>query len=47
MKAIGKIFVTGLFMVLPVLATAYLIVWLFVGAERLVGAQVRWRFPRR
>lgn len=42
MKTIGKIFVTGLFTVLPVLVTAYLIVWLFAGAERFIGAQMRW-----
>lgn len=41
MKTIGKIFVTGLFAVLPVLGTVYLFVWLFAGAERLVGAQMR------
>lgn len=45
MKAIGKIFITGLFTVLPVLVTAYLIVWLFAGAERFIGAQVRWLIP--
>jgi len=41
-KTLGKIFVTGLFTVLPVLVTVYLIVWLFAGAEDLVGAQMRW-----
>ncbi len=45
MKMIGKIFITGLFTVLPVLATAYLIVWFFAGAERLVSAQVKWLIP--
>ncbi len=45
MKMIGKIFITGLFTVLPVLVTAYLIVWFFAGAERLIGAQVRWLIP--
>lgn len=45
MKVIGKIFITGLFTVLPILATAYLIVWFFAGAERLVGTQVRWLIP--
>ena len=39
---LGKIFVTGLFTVLPVLVTAYLIVWLFAGAERFIGAQMKW-----
>ena len=45
MKTIGKIFITGLFTVLPVFATAYLIVWFFAGAERFIGAQVRWLIP--
>ena len=45
MKTIGKIFITGLFTVLPVLVTAYLIVWFFAGAERFIGAQVRWLIP--
>jgi uncharacterized membrane protein len=45
MKAIGKVFVTGLFTVLPVLATAYLIVWFFAGTEQLIGAQLRWLIP--
>ena len=45
MKTIGKIFITGLFTVLPVLATAYLIVWFFAGAEQFIGAQVRWLIP--
>jgi len=41
-KTLGKIFVTGLFTVLPVLVTAYLIVWFFAGAERFIGAQMKW-----
>lgn len=45
LKTIGKIFVTGLFTVLPVLATAYLVVWSFVGAELLIGAQMRRLIP--
>ncbi len=45
MKMIGKIFITGLLTVLPVLATLYLIVWFFAGAERLIGAQLRWLIP--
>jgi uncharacterized membrane protein len=45
MKAIAKVFLTGLFTVLPILATVYLIVWLFAGTERFIGAQVRWLIP--
>lgn len=42
MKTIFKLFLTGLFTTLPVLATIYLIVWMFTGAEQLVGSQLKW-----
>jgi uncharacterized membrane protein len=45
MKAIGKIFVTGLLTLLPVLATVYLTFWLLTGAERLFGKQLMWLLP--
>jgi len=45
MKTIGKIFVTGLLTVLPVLATVYLILWLIEATEQLFGAQVRQLIP--
>mgnify|MGYP001216133640 CR=1 FL=1 len=45
MKTLGKIFVTGLLTVLPVLATVYLILWLVDTAERLFGSQVRQLIP--
>jgi len=45
MKAIGKIFVTGLLTLLPVLATVYLSYWMLTGAERLFGKQLMWLLP--
>jgi len=45
MKAIAKVFLAGLFTVLPIFATVYLIVWLFASTERFIGVQVRWLIP--
>ncbi|PTD96331.1 DUF502 domain-containing protein [Pseudothauera lacus] len=45
MKSIGRVFVTGLLTVIPVLATVFLIVWFVEAAEGLVGAQVRQLIP--
>lgn len=45
MKTIGRIFVTGLLTLLPILATVYLVSWSFAAAERLVGAEVRRLLP--
>ncbi len=45
MKTIGKIFVTGLLTLLPVLATIYLSYWTLTGAERLFGKQLMWLMP--
>jgi uncharacterized membrane protein len=45
MKTAGRIFLTGMFTVLPVLATVYLMVWLVTGAERFVGKQLMWLIP--
>lgn len=45
MKPIGRIFLTGMLTVLPVLATFYLVVWLVTGAERFVGKQLMWLIP--
>jgi uncharacterized membrane protein len=45
MKTAGRIFLTGMFTVLPVLATVYLVVWLVTGAERFVGKQLMWLIP--
>ena len=45
MKSIGRIFLTGMLTVLPVLATIYLVVWLVTAAERFVGKQLMWLIP--
>lgn len=42
MKSIGRIFVTGVLTVLPVLATAYLVFWLLATVERFFGRQLMW-----
>jgi len=45
MKSVGRIFLTGMLTVLPVLATVYLTVWLVTSAERFVGKQLMWLIP--
>jgi len=45
MKSIGRIFLTGVLTVLPVLATAYLLIWLFTTAESFLGKPLRWLIP--
>lgn len=45
MKAIGRIFLTGLLTVVPVLATVYFTLWLVTAAEQFVGKQLEWVLP--
>lgn len=45
MKAIGKIFLTGIFTVLPILATIYLVVWLLAAIERFLGKPLLFLMP--
>jgi uncharacterized membrane protein len=45
MKSIGRIFLTGLLTVLPVLATVYFTLWLVTAAEQFVGKQLEWLLP--
>ena len=45
MKTIGRIFLTGLLTVLPVLATVYFTLWLVTAAERFFGTQLEWLLP--
>jgi uncharacterized membrane protein len=45
MKRIGRIFVTGLLTVLPVIITVYFIVWLLRVMEEFFGKQVNWLLP--
>lgn len=45
MKSLGRIFLTGVLTVLPVLATVYLLIWLFTTAESFLGKPLRWLVP--
>jgi len=45
MKSIGRIFLTGILTILPILATLYLVVWLFAAVERFLGKQLLLLLP--
>ncbi|MGH8678123.1 MAG: DUF502 domain-containing protein [Burkholderiales bacterium] len=45
MKWTGKIFLTGVLTVLPVLATVYLVMWLFSTVENFLGRPLKWLIP--
>lgn len=45
MKSIGKIFLTGIFTVLPILATVYLVIWLLSAIERFLGRPLLFLLP--
>ena len=45
MKFIGRIFLTGILTILPILATIYLVVWLFTAVERFLGRQLLFVIP--
>ena len=45
MKSIGRIFLTGILTILPILATIYLVVWLFAAVERFLGKQLLFLLP--
>ena len=45
MKFISKVFLTGLFTALPVLATIYLLVWLFTTAESFMVSPLKMILP--
>ena len=45
MKHLGRIFLTGVLTVLPVLATAYLLFWLFNAAESFLGKPLQYLIP--
>jgi uncharacterized membrane protein len=45
MKSVGKIFLTGVFTLLPILATLYLVFWLFATVERFLGRQLLFLLP--
>lgn len=44
-RAIGRIFITGLLTVLPVIITVYFVVWLLTLMENFFGKQVDWLLP--
>lgn len=45
MKSVGKIFLTGVFTLLPILATVYLVFWLFSAVESFLGRQLLFLLP--
>jgi len=45
MKSLGRIFLTGVLTVLPVLATVYLLIWLFTTAESFLGRPLQMLIP--
>lgn len=45
MKIIGKIFFTGVFTVLPVVATVYLVIWVVSAIEGFLGKQLKLLIP--
>lgn len=45
MKTLSKIFLTGLITVLPLVATVYVVVWLAVASESLLGGALRVVLP--
>lgn len=45
MKSVGKIFLTGVFTLLPILATLYLVFWLFSAVESFLGRQLLFLLP--
>ena len=45
MKSMGKIFLTGVFTVLPVVATVYLVVWVLSKIEGFLGGQLKLLIP--
>ncbi|MGQ0578226.1 MAG: DUF502 domain-containing protein [Betaproteobacteria bacterium] len=45
MKSIGRVFLTGVLTILPILATIYLVAWLFAAVERFLGKQLLLLMP--
>lgn len=45
MKSIGRIFLTGVLTVLPVLATFYFALWMLSAVEWFFGMQLKWLVP--
>jgi len=45
MKSVGKLFLTVVFTLLPILATLYLVFWLFAAVESFLGRQLLFLLP--
>jgi len=45
MKSAGRIFLTGVLTVLPVLATFYFALWMLTAVEWFFGQQLKWLMP--
>ncbi len=46
MKKIGKLFIQGLIAILPIVLTAYILYWLAVSAESLLGGFIKLFIPK-
>ncbi len=44
-KSIGTTLITGIITVLPIVLTIYLLYWLVVSSEQVMGAALRWALP--
>lgn len=44
-KSIGKTLLTGIITVLPIVLTIYLLYWLVVSSEQVMGTALRWALP--
>lgn len=44
-KSIGKTLLTGIITVLPIVLTIYLLYWLVVSSEKVMGTALRWALP--
>ena len=44
-KSIGKTLLTGFITLLPIILTIYLLYWLAVSSEQVMGSVLRWAFP--
>jgi len=45
-KSIGTTLITGMITVLPIALTIYLLYWLAVSSERVLGGMLQWALPR-
>lgn len=44
-KSIGKTLITGFITLLPIVLTIYLLYWLAISSERVMGTALRWALP--